>query len=238
MEKEGFMAIIKNFVSIEGVDGTGKGTQAEITHDYLANDLGKKVLKISFPQYGQTSAAYVEKYLNGDFGLADEVPADLGALPFMIDRFAAKLIIENQTLLPNSFTITDRYVASNLAHQGTKIQDKKARHKFYKRTMHTEYEILSIPKPSLNIVLLLPTNIAQANVDKKGSRIYTTKIRDIHEADSSHLDRARINYVELCQLYPEEFTPIQCLGEDGVMRSVDDIQNEIRNILFQKKLLD
>ncbi len=225
------MSEFGNFIAIEGVDGSGKATQAEITHDYLSRELGKNVLKISFPQYGQPSAIYAEKYLNGDFGSADDVPADLGVLPFAIDRFAAKAIIEAHLLLPDGLALTDRYVASNLAHQGTKIPDEKDRHEFYKRTMQTEYEILGIPKPTINIVLLLSTDIAQSNVDKKGARLYTTKKRDIHEASSSHLDRAKANYEELCRLYPDEFIALQCMSETGEMKSITDIQAEIRRIL-------
>jgi dTMP kinase len=225
------MSEVGNFIAIEGGDGSGKATQTEITYQFLANELGKTVLKLSFPQYGQPSAVYAEKYLNGDFGSADDVPADLGVLPFAIDRFAAKPIIEAQLQLPEGLVITDRYVASNLAHQGTKILDEKVRHEFYERTMHTEYRILGIPKPNINIVLLLPTDMAQLNVDKKGARAYTTMKRDIHEASSSHLDRAKANYEELCELYPDEFIAVQCLDDKHAMRSIQDIQTEIRRVL-------
>ena len=225
------MTVFENFISIEGGDGSGKATQTEATYRWLAGKLGKTVLKISFPQYGQPSAIYAEKYLNGDYGSADNVPADLGALPFAIDRFAAKSIISSHLLLPNSMVITDRYVASNLAHQGTKISDTESRRQFYERTMTTEFDVLGIPRPGKNIVLLLPSDIAQLNVDKKETRTYTDKVRDIHEEDISHLDRAKANYEELCELYPNEFIPIQCLDVNGDMRTVQDIQSEIRDIL-------
>jgi thymidylate kinase len=81
----------------------------------------------------------------------------------------------------------------------------------------------------------MPTNLAQENVDKKdaleANRSYTTKKRDIHEADASHLDRAKANYEELCQLYPSEFTAVQCVDSTGNMRSIDDIQTEIKSIV-------
>ncbi len=223
------------FIAIEGGDGSGKATQTEILHNYLTQELGLSVLKMSFPQYDEPSSYYATKYLNGAFGSADDVPADLGALPFAIDRFAAKPLIETQLEQPGGIVITDRYVASNLAHQGTKVRLKRERLAFYKRTLNMEYGILGIPRPVLNIVLLLPTEIAQTNVDKKSKRTYTPKTRDIHEADASHLDRAKANYEELCKIYPREFTAVQCLGKDGSMRSIDDIQSEIRKIV--KKLI-
>ena len=112
-------------------------------------------------------------------------------MTYAIDRFAAKSDIEAQLALPGGIVIADRYVASNLAHQGTKFSDPAERQNFYERMLTTEYEVLGIPRPSINIVLVMPTNLAQANVDKKELRSYTDKKRDIHEADASHLDRAK-----------------------------------------------
>ncbi len=219
------------FVAIEGGDGSGKGTQAELLRAYVETTLVKPVLKLSFPLYGQNSAYYAGRYLDGEYGAADEVPADLASLAYALDRFAAKTDIEQHLLLPDSLVIANRYVASNLAHQGTKYADKDARLAFYDRMMDTEYNIFGIPQPDINIVLVMPTDMAQGNVDKKDTRSYTNKKRDIHEADATHLDRAKANYEELCALYPEKFTAVQCIDEAGKMRVIDDIQAEIRRIL-------
>ena len=47
---------------------------------------------------------------------------------------------------------------------------------------------------------------------------------------SSHLERAKANYIELCHLYPETFTSIDCT-KNAEMRSIDDIHNEILFII-------
>ena len=216
------------FIAIEGGDGSGKGTQTKLLVEYLQS-IGKDVLHLSFPRYGHDSAYYVEQYLNGNYGSAEDVPAELGTLPYALDRFAAKKDIETQLAKPNGIVISDRYMASNLAHQGTKVDLSDDRHKFYNRTLKTEYEILDIPRPNLNIVLLVPAQLSQINVDKKAKRDYTDKKRDIHEADESHLERAKRNYEELCLLYPDEFTSINCVSTDGSMRPIDEIQLEIRS---------
>lgn len=219
------------FVAIEGGDGSGKGTQTELLRQYAQEILKKQVLKVSFPRYGQPSAYYAGHYLDGEYGEADVVPADLASLAYALDRFAAKSEVEQHLALPGSLVIADRYVASNLAHQGTKFADKDARLAYYDRMMDTEYNILGIPQPDINVVLVMPTDLAQSNVDKKDARSYTNKKRDIHEADATHLDRAKANYEELCTLYPEKFTAIQCIDGLGQMRSIEDIQVEIRRIL-------
>jgi thymidylate kinase len=78
----------------------------------------------------------------------------------------------------------------------------------------------------------VPSDIAQQNVDKKdaAARSYTTKKRDIHEADANHLEKAKANYEELCMLFPDEFVAVNCMDSEGNLRSIDDIQQEIRRI--------
>jgi len=221
------------FIAIEGGDGSGKATQASLLEAYFRDELKKPVLRVSFPQYGKASAIYAGRYLDGNYGSADDVHPDIGSLPFAIDRFAAKGDIQAMLDTPDGIVIADRYVASNLAHQGAKLADPTARHQFYKEVLELEYHIFSIPKPTLNIVLIVPTDIAQANVDKKdaSTRSYTDKKRDIHEQDASHLDKAKANYEELCGLYPEEFTAVQCMDTNGHLRSIESINDELLSLI-------
>lgn len=219
------------FIAIEGADGSGKGTHAALLAEYMKSELERDVFSISFPQYSKPSAYYASTYLNGGYGEANDVPADLASLAYAVDRFDAKEAIEDHLNKTNSVVIADRYVASNLAHQGTKFDNTNSKHAFYERTMQTEYNILGIPRPSVNIVLIMPTDIAQANVDKKAERSYTDKKRDIHEANQDHLEKAKANYEELCRLFPNEFTAISCVSEQGELRTIDDIQQEIRSLV-------
>lgn len=214
------------FIAIEGGDGSGKATQAKLLIEYLRSK-NYDVYEADFPRYGEKSAYYVERYLNGDYGAADEVPADLGVLPYALDRFAAKKEIEAHLSKPNSIVVSNRYMGSNLAHQGAKISDTADRKLFYERTLHTEYDILGIPRPDFSIVLLVKTAIAQQNVDKKDTRGYTSLQRDIHEADASHLDNAKRNYEELVRLYPNDFMAINSMTDDGKQKSIETIQEAI-----------
>lgn len=225
------MAItFQNFIAIEGGDGSGKATQTELLRKYMSDNLAKSVVKTGFPRYGEPSAYYVEQYLNGRYGTVAQVHPDLGSLPYALDRFAAKPELEAHLNVEGNILLADRYMGSNLAHQGAKIDDLVERKAFYERTLHTEYEILNIPKPAKNIVLIVATSIAQQNVDKKEVRGYTSLKRDIHEADADHLEKAKRNFIELCELYPNEFFPIDCMDGDR-FKSIDEIQLEIRELL-------
>jgi dTMP kinase len=222
---------VGHFIAIEGGDGSGKRTQTKILAQSL-RDTGYDVLELSFPRYGNPSAYYVEQYLNGAYGNATDVPAELGTLPYMLDRYAAAQDIIRHLKKPQSIVLSDRYMASNLAHQGTKIiGSTEERKKFYERTKLTEYDVLNIPRADINIVLLVPAETAQKNVDAKDERSYTALKRDIHESDANHLELAKANYEELCRLYPDEFRAIVCTDSSKHMRNIDDIQADIRALV-------
>jgi hypothetical protein len=42
--------------------------------------------------------------------------------------------------------------------------------------------------------------------------------------------KAKANYEELCMLFPDEFVAVNCMDSEGNLRSIDDIQQEIRRI--------
>lgn len=219
------------FIAIEGGDGSGKGTQAKLLEERLRAEK-KEVFRISFPQYGQPSAKIVEMYLNGEFGKAGEAPPELVSLAYAIDRFAAAQTLRDK-LEAGTIIIADRYVASNLAHQAASIATAEKRKDFYELIKKAEYETLGIPIPDINIVLLVPTALAQANVDKKDARTYTNKKRDILEADSTHLDHAKRNYMELCELYPEDFMAVDCM-DGSQLRPIPDIHEQIHSLVLQQ----
>jgi len=215
------------FIAIEGGDGSGKGTQTTMLNEAVIKR-GHNVLKLSFPQYGKPSARRVERYLNGKYGEdAQSLHPDLTSLPFAIDRYAAAPEIRDFLKTPGNIVLSDRYVFSNLAHNGAKLDDTEERRQFYNESLELEFDLLGIPRPDINFLLLLPPDIAQSNVDKKAARGYTDRKRDIHEANYHHQELALRAYIELSELYPEAFIAIQCLSRSGKMRSPDDIHAEI-----------
>ena len=74
-------------ISIDGLDGSGKGTQSDMLCANL-KALGKKVKVISFPMYGEPSCFAVEMYLGGKLG---GNPSDTNAYAastfFAVDRY-------------------------------------------------------------------------------------------------------------------------------------------------------
>ena len=228
------------YIAIEGGDGSGKGTQTKVLVDKLKK-LGFDVVAMRYPQYGKPSARYVERYLRGEYGQANDVPADLASLAYALDRADADTLstLRNHLAKPNGIVISDRSPASNMAHQGTKISSLKKRQQFYREMVELEYEVLREPRPDLNIVLRADATTAQANVDRKDADThgYTTAKRDIHEADTNHLTLALRNYDELCEILPEEFIPINALDDAGKMRPIEEVHQQIMTLIQGRRLL-
>lgn len=206
------------FIVIEGSDGSGKGTQFKIVTEKL-RAAGHDIATYDFPQYDKLSSYFVQEYLNGNYGTAEELGAYKPSLFFALDRFEAAKSIRAD-LAAGKVVLSNRFIGANLAHQGQKISDDAERTKYYDWLYDLEFNILGIPKPDISIVLLVPAETAQKLVDQKEARSYTDKKRDIHEADLNHLKRAVAAYEKLCVQFPGDFQAIECV-KNGELQSIE-----------------
>lgn len=222
------------FLVIEGTDGSGKGTHTKLLNDWLTEQ-GIATAIFDFPRYDQESSYFVKQYLNGKYGTLAEIGPYKASLFYALDRYDAGFQIR-EALAEQKFVICNRYVASNMGHQGGKITDPADRAKYFDWLARLEYEVLQIPRPSLNLVLLMPAEQSQHFVDMKAKRDYVGgKKRDLHEADINHLRHAEAAYSELCQRFPDTYWPIDCFG-NGVLGNIDVIQQQIRDIVTSELL--
>lgn len=216
-------------IVIEGSDGSGKSTQFALLAEHL-KEKGKKVITYHFPQYTKESSYFVREYLKGNYGDANALGAYTPSLFYALDRFQAAKDIR-QHIDRGSIVLVDRFVGSNMAHQGQKIDLKLERKKYFRWVHDLEFTMLGIPQPDLNIVLLVDAEIAKQLTTQRKPAYEGAAIQDIHEIDIDHLTRAVQTYRELCEQFPDTFTGIECVSPDHILRPVEDIQQEIRTIL-------
>ena len=215
-------------IIIEGIDGSGKETQAKALLQRLERE-GYKVKLMDFPQYGQKSAALVEEYLNGTFGTAEEVGPYRASIFYAVDRYAArnKMI---EWLKQGCIVLSNRYVSSNKGHQASKIKDYEEREKFLSWVDELEYDLFELPKPDLVIMLHVPADVGQGLVGKKKEREYIKEgKKDIHEKDLSHLKNAEETYEYLVKKY-DYWKKIECYKNNSLL-SIEDISTKIWNEL-------
>jgi dTMP kinase len=183
-------------IAFEGIDGSGKRTQLEM----LARAFqvrGIPVARISFPRYDGFFGQMVGRFLNGEFGSLETVDPHFSALLYAGDRLEAKPEIES-ALAQGRIVLADRYVGSNLAHQGARV-GKTRRREFLKWLERLEYDMYDLPREDRVVYLRMPATQAQRLVTKKAAREYTRKRRDLQESNLAHLKAASEVYDRLSE---------------------------------------
>jgi dTMP kinase len=210
-------------LAIEGIDGTGKGTQAARLAE-TAKSRGHSVASFSFPLYDDNPfSRAVADYLNGEFGTADEVHPELAALLYAGDRFHARPRIVT-ALAERDLVICDRYAGSNAAHQGAKLEGD-ARRRLLDWLDEVEYGEFALPRPQLVVLLDAPVALARELVGRKAARGYTTLEADIHEADAGHSSATRDVYLELAAR--GGWNVVRTADDGGALRGVDEIAADV-----------
>ena len=209
------------FIVIDGIDGSGKATQAKLLVKRLRKEK-YKVATIDFPQYyNNFFGKMTGKYLSGEFGKAHEVSPYLASVLYALDRWESKDII-SEKIKKGEVVVCDRYASANMIHQGGKIKQKKKREELIKWLDKMEFDVFKIPKPDLIIFLDVPYNIGQKLVNKKSRREYIKgKKMDIHEKDSNHLINARKQALKLAK-ENKNWTKINCVKNKKLL-NIEDI---------------
>lgn len=221
-------------VALEGIDGSGKGTQAGRLVDRL-RAAGHRAALVSFPRYEATLfGKAVGEYLDGRFGALDRVSPFLVSLLYAGDRFESRRFLL-QTIARHEVVVLDRYVASNIAHQAAKLGPSD-RDELVRWIERIEYEIYELPRADLTLLLDVPVEEARRRVAQKQRRPYTDKTADLQEADGGYLEAVRGIYRELAARQPDWTTVAAQADED--YRSPDDIAEELWRIVRSRPFAD
>ena len=213
------------FIAFEGIDGSGKRTQMDLLHNFLAaGSGGHSVYSTGFPQYDSWFGKMVGQFLNGDFGLLESVDPHFTALLYAGDRFEAKPKLE-AALNNGQIVLVDRYIGSNLAHQTARVPPAKQAD-FRRWIEHLEYGIYGLPREDRIIYLRVPPREAQALVARKSERAYTSARQDIQEASLRHLELAAAMYDLLARESP--WVTVECFdAARGAMRTPKEIASDV-----------
>lgn len=221
------------FIVIEGGDGSGKGTQSKLLLQYLEE---KQIphASLDFPKYDSFFGKLVAKFLRGELGSLEEVSPYLASLPFALDRNDSKKEIETY-LQEGKVVLANRYVSSNLAHQGGKLPESEQQ-EFLDWLTALEYSVHRIPKPDLTIYLYMPWEKAKELTSQKESRDYLQgKDQDIQESNNEHRIATEKMYQFLAS-QDSSWKKINCV-ENGTIISMKQIHNNIINILENSNII-
>jgi dTMP kinase len=228
------------FFVFEGIDGCGKATQTKLLADFFKKN-GYKVEKIDFPQHGERSSAMADDYLTGKYGSSEEVGPYVSSIFYAQDRYDASFKIR-KWLEESKIVVSDRYLVSNIGHQGGKIKNKKDWKEYVNWLYNLEYKIFKIPKPDYTFILKtspeFSLKLAHKITDKdkqKRRKAYlgSSKKQDIHEKDKSHLANALNSYLLAAKTFPRDFKIIECLNK-GELLSPEIVSQKIIKAVLRK----
>ncbi len=175
-------------IVIEGLDGSGKATNAALLEGYL-KEKGKTVKKITFPVYESDSSAPVRMYLSGQFG---KKPGDVNAYAasalYAVDRFASYRTDWKSDLDAGAWVIADRYTTSNAVHQASKLEGRE-RDGYLEWLYDFEFDKMGLPRPDAVIYLDVPPAVSQKLIE--GRYAGDNSKKDIHEQDVEYLEHCR-----------------------------------------------
>ncbi len=210
-------------IAIDGIDGSGKGTQTNLIREYLESR-GKRVDYVSFPQYSSFFGSLAGQYLNGEYGTLEQVHPKLAALLYAMDR---RDYFEKHDL-KGDIILCDRYVPSNIGHQAARMP-REERDAFVNWLEELEFQINHIPRPDLSLIFDLSVENSALHVAKKQKRAYTDLTHDIHEQDRDYLSAVREYFLSLSER--EGYRIVRCEGLDGTVRPIEDIFHEVKGLI-------
>ncbi len=174
-------------IAIDGLDGSGKGTQSELLAAALTR-AGYPVTLLSFPRYDSESSALVRLYLGGGIGSSpDDTNAYAASAFYACDRYISYKTEWGAKLASGEVVICNRYTSANAVHQLAKLpgEDWDA---FLTWLYELEFSRFGIPTPDLTIYLEQTPEISAKLVEKRSSA--TGQVKDIHELDRDFMRRS------------------------------------------------
>lgn len=214
-------------IVIEGTDCSGKKTQSILLVKKL-NAMGIKAINLSFPMYDTPTGKivggpYLGRKENGECWFEEgpvNVDPKIACLYYAADR-KYNFPKVKEFLDQGYYVVLDRYVSSNMAHQGSKINDSDDRFNLFKWIDKLEYWLLELPKADITIFLHVPYILSK---ELHKNREFT----DGHEKSEIYQKNTEKTYMELASLY--NWDVIDCCNE-GKLRSIEEINQDILKII-------
>jgi dTMP kinase len=195
------------FITLEGGDGSGKTTQAELLRGWLA-ERGRTVVRTREPGGTEVGVEVREIVLHhrGDITPRAE------ALLYAADRAHHVATVVRPALERGDVVIQDRYIDSSVAYQGVgRVLDPEEVRGL------SEWATEGL-RPDLTILLDLDADAARGRLDEARTRY------DRLEAEASEFhDRVRAAYLDLAIAEPDRFLVVDA------KRPVDEIAAAIRD---------
>ncbi len=214
-------------IVIDGTDGSGKATQAELLKKRMIKS-GIKAEVINFPRYySNFFGKFIGECLRGEHGDFLKLDPYIVSVLFAADRWESGKKIE--TWLKKGVTvISDRYASANQIHQGSKIPNPQKRKKLIDWIEKMEFGVFKIPRPDRILYLNITAEKNIELIKKKGNRKYLSKKADQHESSEAHIKDTKKSAGHMLKLN-NRWIDIECMKNGQLMT-----KKEINDIIWEK----
>lgn len=222
-------------ILFEGSDASGKETQSRKLEEYYTSQ-GLHVARISFPRYestrgGKTLYSFLKSEQAESFDFVNADPFE-ASLYYAADRRESKIFLE-ALIASKDVVILDRYVESNLLHQGGKLSTVAERIELCVFLQTLEYTLLGLPKPDKVVYLSVPPHVSQRRAQQRAKTLGTTP--DIVEMNKEYVRRG----FEAGQFYADRlgWDVIPCVlcddcgGEGEIELSIEQVFGRILKVV-------
>ncbi len=180
-------------IAIEGLDASGKTTQALLLADAL-RDRGSEIGTLSFPRYDTFFGSRIGALLRGsEAATADTLDPRSMALWFAMDRWDAVA-----TALPScEVLLINRWTLSNAVYQGARATDPADADGIFDWVLELEMDRLSLPVPALTV--LFDISVATSMKRAAHRAAATGGMPDVYESHETLLRASRRLYQRAAQ---------------------------------------
>ncbi|MEK7513313.1 MAG: dTMP kinase [Patescibacteria group bacterium] len=197
-------------IVLEGIDGSGKGTQARLL---------KPDFCLAFPRYDHFFGQVIKWLLHLPWG--QKINPYLLAWLFATDRWLAKAEI-NSWLKQGKTVVIDRYIGSSQAHQGAKLSGS-ARSQLISWIDWLENKIFKLPQADKVFFLDLPPEKTSDLIVKRGRE------KDAAEKDLEYQKKTYELYRKLAKA--QKWIIINSLDKKGKLLIPKEIHERIKRAI-------
>ena len=184
------------FITLEGIDGCGKSTQAGLLCEWLSGRLGKEKILRTFEPGGWSGGELLRRLLLGETAFSSRTEL----LLFLADRSAHVDTEISPALRRGQWIVCERYTDSTLAYQswGRGISFEE---------MSLLLNWCRFPEPDVTVFLEIDVESAKSRLKQRG------KPDGIEGVGDDFMARVALGYKELAKRCPERIVVVNAASD-------------------------
>ncbi len=219
-------------ISFDGLDSSGKATQARLLTEHLTS-FGFQAVKFQSPDYETQSGRELKLRFQNKLGNWQETPWQEKMGYFAANRMEHRDEVV-RSIDRGDIVIYDRYVPSSIAfitvEAGMGNMHDALRRDVRRAVEALEYEKNTMPKEDVSIFFDIPPTVA---IDLLKKRKGDTGDDDEYTDYLSVQEALHQEYVRMVEEQPEHMLRIACMDGDR-LRSIDEVSALVRETLRKK----